>query len=404
MTLDRGLVVRSVGAACVALLLGVAYASPLLAQKTAPVITRDGDRDGVPDIRDRCRDTPAGIVVNATGCVAPAAAPAARQPDVVPGPVVPQPAVVTQARPGAADSAAAARTRAANARADSLRGAMIADSVRRVMSDSLRRAATSDSVRRVATADSLSRTRTDSLRRVAASDSVRRVVARDSIRRHEVADSIRQVAAADSARRVAEARATAAASSLTAGFAILPPGEADDEAHVEFARDVAVRLDSAIVAVIEIFRNTSGAPMAGASGPDVLASREKSRWQRCRLVHFDLETYRFAVDEIAARPVNAQVQRAVGQLRDALTALDAVRECDNISSMIDAPDRWAPWTSNYTSSARAFYANWYRQLRALHDADRAFAQALNSALPPGEGIPPIPSLPPNPPTAGGAVR
>jgi hypothetical protein len=71
--------------------------------------------------------------------------------------------------------------------------------------------------------------------------------------------------------------------------------------------------------------------------------------------------------------------------------------------MVEAPDRWAPWQQNYENSARGFYRDWYTQLRAVHEADRGLARALNAALPAARQFPIPPGLPPNPPTVG-AVR
>ncbi len=93
----------------------------------------------------------------------------------------------------------------------------------------------------------------------------------------------------------------------------------------------------------------------------------------------------------------------MGNLAEGFDGLVATTECDNLGSMIDSPDRWAPWQSNYEASARAFYKDWYPQLRIVHEANRAFARALSPVLPAGRQIPPIGALPPTPPTIG-AVR
>jgi hypothetical protein len=177
-------------------------------------------------------------------------------------------------------------------------------------------------------------------------------------------------------------------------------GGSSDAELLEFARTMTLRLDSAIISLVGVFRGTSGAPMAGATSAAVLSTREKGRWQRCRMLHFDLGTYGDAVallhDELSA----PAVQRAALGLADAFEALQVTTECDNIVSMAEAPDRWTPWQQNYESSAGAFYRDWYTQLRAVHEANRAFARALNGALPAGRQFPVFAAIPPNPPTIG----
>src|SRR5258708_5688449 len=61
----------------VALVLLAVAASDAFAQKRSPAVTRDTDRDGVPDVKDRCPGTPPGAAVDAAGCPA-GAAPAPR--------------------------------------------------------------------------------------------------------------------------------------------------------------------------------------------------------------------------------------------------------------------------------------------------------------------------------------
>jgi len=99
-------------------------------------------------------------------------------------------------------------------------------------------------------------------------------------------------------------------------------------------------------------------------------------------------------------PGGASLGRATLNLADAFAALTATGECDNVGSMIDAPDRWTPWQTNYESSVGNFFRDWYTQLRAVHEADRAFARALNPVLPAGRQFPPPAGLPPTPPTIG----
>jgi hypothetical protein len=152
-----------------------------------------------------------------------------------------------------------------------------------------------------------------------------------------------------------------------------------------------------------VFRNTSGAPLAGATGPNVLSAREKGRWTRCRLIQLDLSTISEAVGLVKdSLPGGPMVQHGAAGLAQAFEGLVATGECDNIGSMIEAPDRWAPWQTNYETSARNFYRDWYSQLRAVHEADRNFARALAPALPAARQFPVPPGLPPNAPTVGSA--
>ena len=191
---------------------------------------------------------------------------------------------------------------------------------------------------------------------------------------------------------------------MTAGFWMPAFTGHSDAEKLDYARTLVLRLDSAVVALVEVFRNTSGAPLAGATGPTALSAREKGRWQRCRLIQFDLGTISEAVGIIKdSLPGGPMVARGAANLADQFEALVATGECDNIGSMIDAPDRWAPWQTNYENSARAFYKDWYTQLRGVHEADRTFARALLPAMPAGRQFPVPLALPPNPPTIG-AVR
>jgi len=195
------------------------------------------------------------------------------------------------------------------------------------------------------------------------------------------------------------------AAPVAAGFSVESYSGTSQAELAGYARHVAQRLDSAIVALVSIFRNTSGAPLAGASSPSVLSSRERGRWSRCRVLYFDLASYTDAVallrDSLTS---NAEAQHAATDLAEALEAAQSLAECDNIGSMIEAPDRWSPWQRNYETSAGNFYRSWYTQVRAVHEADRALARALNAGLPAARRIPDIPGLPPNPPYFTGSDR
>jgi len=191
--------------------------------------------------------------------------------------------------------------------------------------------------------------------------------------------------------------------SLTAGFWLPAFSGAPNVDVLEYARTLTIRLDSAINALVDVFRNTTGTPVIGASAPNILSTREKGRWQRCRLLHFDLGSLgagaAFLKDTVAA----PTLARAAVALNDAFTAQVATAECDNVVSMVEAPERWAPFQQSYENSARIFYRDRYTQLRALHEADRGFALALNAFLPAAHQFPIFPALPPTPPTIG-AVR
>ena len=197
----------------------------------------------------------------------------------------------------------------------------------------------------------------------------------------------------------------AVAGAFTAGLAMSPFAGGNDAARLEYVRTLAKNLDSAIVTLVGVFRNTSGQPMPGASAPSSLSARERERWGRCRDLHFDLTTYASGLesmlDGLSANPV---LQRAAAALDTALTELDATAECDNVSSMITAPERWDPWAEQYATTARRFYADWYGQVRAAHERDRALVIALNAVLPQGRALPVPSGLPRNPPYAGAAVR
>jgi len=194
-------------------------------------------------------------------------------------------------------------------------------------------------------------------------------------------------------------------SAFTAGLA-LPPFAGGGEAQaLEYARSLARNLDSAVVVLVSLFRNTTGQPMAGASAPGQLSARERERWARCRDVYWDLTTYAGGVRSVGtALPAAPALRSAAAALDSALAALSATSDCDNVSSMISAPERWVPWSQQYTTTARHFYAGWYTQIRDVHERDRAFAIALNAALPAGRALPVPPGLPRNPPYAGAAVR
>jgi hypothetical protein len=207
------------------------------------------------------------------------------------------------------------------------------------------------------------------------------------------------------AQPAAPAAGAAAAAGFTEGLAIAPFTGTGEAARTEYARRMAQMLDSAIVTLIGVFRNTSGQPTAGATEPAAISRRERERWERCRALHWDLTTYTDAVAAIRdSLPSAATVQSAAASLDSALSALEATAECDNISSMIAAPERWQPWQAQYEAAARRFYSEWYDELREAHERDRSFVVALNTILPASRRLRVPPGLPRNPPYAGAAPR
>jgi len=185
---------------------------------------------------------------------------------------------------------------------------------------------------------------------------------------------------------------------LSAGLSI-EPFEGDEAAMPAYLRRFTQMLDSAAASLVNVFRNTSGQPMAGANEPTALSTRERDRWSRCRDLHWDLQSYVTAMRDLVEHD-NVVVARAAAQLDSSLTALRATAECDNLASMIAAPERWSPWGSSYQGSARSFYGSWYPQIRDVADRNRAFVIALNTTLPPAERLPVPPALQRTPPYAG----
>jgi len=205
--------------------------------------------------------------------------------------------------------------------------------------------------------------------------------------------------------QAAPSAAPAAAGTFTAGLAMDPFSEEGGGELPAYSRRFALQLDSAIALMVDVFRNTSGQPLSGATAPTALSQRERDRWNRCRDLHWDLQSYATAAHEL---PENFEetpaLLRAAAALDSSLTALQATSECDNVASMITAPDRWTPWGQQYQASARRFYTGWYPQVREVQEHNRAFILALNGTLPAGERIAVPPAMPRNPPYAGAAVR
>ncbi len=191
---------------------------------------------------------------------------------------------------------------------------------------------------------------------------------------------------------------------FTAGLAVPPFAGSGDSSRYEYLRTIARNLDSATVGLVALFRNTSGQPMAGASDPNALSARERERWTRCRNLYWDFSSYATGLQGLGGEFRDAGLARAVAALDSALSAVEALSECDNLSSMISAPDRWDPWQQEYANAARHFYADWYGEVLGAHDRDRALVQALNTLLPAGRALAMPPRMPRNPPYAGAGVR
>lgn len=196
-----------------------------------------------------------------------------------------------------------------------------------------------------------------------------------------------------------------AVAAFTAGLAMEPYTSDGAEAMQRYVASFTQRLDSTIVTLVGVFRGTTGQPLAGAESPAALSARERDRWGRCRDLHFDLQSYAGAMhDLVADLPEEAAVQRAGETLDSSLTALRATSGCDDVSSMIAAPDRWTPWASQYQATARAFYRDWYPQVRDIADRNRALVIALNASLPAASRLSVPPGLARTPPYAGAGPR
>ncbi len=193
------------------------------------------------------------------------------------------------------------------------------------------------------------------------------------------------------------------ATAFTAGLAMAPYAGATTDAALEYAVRLGRMLDSTIVTLVDVFRNTSGQPMEGASAPAALSQRERDRWSRCRNLYWDITTYASAAAAMRrSLPADPALQQAAAALDSAFEANQALGECDNVASMIAAPDRWTPWQDQYQTAARHFYRDFYAQVREVHERDRAFVNALNAVLPAARRIPVPPGLQRNPPYAGAA--
>jgi hypothetical protein len=195
----------------------------------------------------------------------------------------------------------------------------------------------------------------------------------------------------------------APSNAFSAGLSLPPFSGSTDGVRYEYLGTLAQHVDSATVALVELYRNTSGQPMAGATSPAALSTREQERWARCRNLYWDFSTFRPGLQSVRPGIRDAALARAADDLDSALASVDALAECDNVSSMISAPERWEPWAQQYANAARHFYTGWYEQVREAHERLRALVRALN-AVHPGQAVAVPPGLPTNPPYAGAAIR
>ncbi len=198
---------------------------------------------------------------------------------------------------------------------------------------------------------------------------------------------------------------TATGGAFTAGLSVAPyAGSSDADRDAYFARFTQM-FDSAVVSLVNVFRNTTGRSVSGAESPTALSQRERDRWTRCRDLYFDLQTYQAALHDFLPRlPQTGTVPRTAAALDSALTAVQAPAECDNLASMIEAPARWTPWSAQYESSAQHFYRDWYNEVREADDRNRAFVMAFNAGRSAGARVPVPPALPRTPPYVGAGPR
>jgi hypothetical protein len=412
---------------------------PLYAQaKNAPPITRDSDRDGVPDLRDRCRGTPPGTRVDATGCPLPAApqvaaVPAGPQPGAAPAPAAPQqqqpPAVQTQTQPSRPPDSTALRAgqpvRPAPAQVaaaqpaaaqpgpkaggappaglplpagvtPTLPGARPAGAATNPPAGAAAQQPAGQQAPPQGAQPQVSVPQVPPPVAAAPAGAAQQAAQPPTQPAAPLARPAGQAAAPVTHPPAAANPAAAAADpNLTAGYAVAPFSGTGDAAVLAYAGELVTKFDTLALRFRDVFVNASGAPVGGATSPSFLSSRERNRWMQCRRFHFDIGSYAGATADLRERmPAHAALQRALETFDDALQGVLATAECDNIVSMIEAPDRFTPWQQSYEESARNFYQTWYGQVRAAHEAARAFARALAQA---GQNVGLIPGLPATPP-------
>jgi hypothetical protein len=375
------------------LLAGVA-ATPLTAQKARPATTGpDADNDGVADTADRCPNTQANTRVGRDGCPLTLAPPSA-------APAAPAPAGPAAANPAAPSRDSSAATGKGRRPTPSLVGGppTANPTAAAPAAGAAPHAAGPATPANPVAGGAGAATPPNAVTGAPAGGVTQPPVTTPS-------------APAGAAPVVPQAAAPAAAAqppanAFTAGLAI--PAFGPGTPAPEYGRTAALMLDSAIVTLVNIFRGTSGQPLAGASGPEAISSRERDRWTRCRAVYWDLTTYRTGLASLAGSLTDARAAQAAAELDTALAVALAdtagMVECDNVSSMIAAPGRWTPWDAQYQQAARHFYGAWYADIRNVHDKTRAFAVALNTVLPANRRLAVPPALQRNAPYAGAGPR
>lgn len=380
------------------LLVGVA-ATPLAAQKARPATTGpDADNDGVADTADRCPNTQANTRVGRDGCPLTLAPPSA-------APAAPAPAAAAPAGPAAAHPAAPSGDTATSGKGrrptPSLVGGPPAANPNAAAPAPGAAAphAASPTTPVSPTAGSSGAAAPNPGTGAPAGGVTQPPVSTPAAPAGSGAPVVPQAAAPAAA-------AQPPANAFTAGLAI--PAFSAGTPAPEYGRTAALMLDSAIVTLVNVFRGTSGQPLAGASGPEAISSRERDRWTRCRAVYWDLTTYRTGLSSVAGSLTDARAAQAAAELDTALAMALAdtagMVECDNVSSMIAAPGRWTPWGAQYQQAARHFYGAWYADIRNVHDKTRAFAVALNTVLPANRRLAVPPALQRNAPYAGAGPR
>jgi hypothetical protein len=190
---------------------------------------------------------------------------------------------------------------------------------------------------------------------------------------------------------------------LTEGFMMRGWVPNSGRPTLEYLRDYALKLDSAALTLRNVFSSASGQPVAGATDPTKLVTREKLRWRRCRNMKEDIQTFADNVSLLQdSLPVT--VREWWSTLGERFDSLQGVLEnCETIAFMIESPERYTPWQTNYENSARAFYGEWYAKLRAMHEALRQVARLVAAQLPATadrrqalQMIPPMPTMAPTP--------
>jgi len=329
------------------------------AQKTAPSITRDSDRDGVPEPRDRCPRTPPATRVDVNGCTDPSAPPVTAAPAAAP--IAGAPATPTSP-PAATPNAAAPSPTAAQPRADTARPRPTG------MPTPSAAAPPAGGGQNVTQA--------------APSNPTASPGASASPPATVPATPPRVTPAPAAAAAPAAAPVVTTDPTETAGYWIAAYNGRTDADQAAYVRLLVTKVDSAVIGLVETYRNTSGNPVSGAQDPGRLTRREKDRWLRCRNIANDFRTMAEAAsllgDSVAAGPAQ---QRAMAGLATAFDDLQALESCDVINGMIEAPDRFNPWQANYENEARNFYRDWYLQVRAVHSAAREVARTGRFPVP-----------------------